>query len=188
MPKLKDSLDINGKENTKFWISHLIVLLGTVMGVFLAASAGLKSAVQFELIKSDRDSYYMRSALLDELADNMEKVTKWGGEYQSGNARKFIGNTNDFNLDTYVWTTMQESPGTFEIPSKILTQVRRYYTNTEINLRKMTGKGPAAEQVQVMLEETKAMSREAIPLLKQDIQQLVEKLDKVGVSLVKITR
>jgi hypothetical protein len=113
----------------------------------------------------------------------MEKVTKWGGEYQSGNARKFIGNTDDFNLDTYVWTTMQESPGTFEIPSNILTQVRRYYTNTEINLRKMTAKEPAAEQVQIMLEETKAMSREAIPLLKQDLQKLLEKLNRVGVSL-----
>ena len=183
MRNLKNSLDLREKENTKFWISHLVVLFGTVLGVYLAASAGLQTAVQFELIKSDRDSYYMRSALLDELGDNMDKVQQWGGEYRNGNARKFIGRPDDFILDTYVWKTMQDSPGTFEIPSKILTQVRRYYTNTEINLRKMTGKGPAADQVNTMLEETETMRTGAIPLLKQDLQQLVEKLEKAGVTL-----
>ena len=183
MPDLKKLLDLRNKENAKFWISHLIVLIGTVLGVYLAASAGLQTAVQFELIKSDRDSYYMRSALLDELGDNMDKVQQWGREYQSGNARKFIGRPDDFILDTYVWKTMQDSPGTFEIPSKILTQVRRYYTNTEINLRKMTGKEPAADQVNTMLEKTKTMIAEVIPLLKKDLQQLVDKLEKAGVKL-----
>jgi hypothetical protein len=44
-------ISVDGNEDLKFWVSHLIILLATVLGVYLAASAGLKSAVQFELIK-----------------------------------------------------------------------------------------------------------------------------------------
>lgn len=182
MHNIKTLLDLKDRENAKFWISHAIVLIGTVIAVYLAASAGLKSAVQFELIKSDRDSYYMRSALLDELNDNLEKAQQWGEEYKGGNARKFIDKPKDFALDAYVWKTMQDSPATFEIPSEILTQIRRYYTDTEISLRKMTGKDPAAEQVTAMLEKTNTVRVKTIPLLEQNLQQLEDKLKRFGIT------
>lgn len=98
MRNLKNLFDLKDRDNAKFWVSHLIVLFGTVLAVYLAASAGLKTAVQFEVVKSDRDSYYMRSALLDELSDNLDKIQKWGEEYKGGNARKFIGKPDDFVL------------------------------------------------------------------------------------------
>jgi hypothetical protein len=53
---------------------------------------------------------------------------------------------------------MQEAQGTFEIPSDILTSVRRYYVNTSIYLLKMTSKDGAAEQVDNMLNETKKLN------------------------------
>lgn len=183
MGSMRKIADIDGNENLKFWVSHLIILLATVMGVYLAASAGLKSAVQFELIKSDRDSYYMRSALLDELNDNIQNIQGWGAEYEGGGASKFIGHAGEFNLDTYVWTTMQEAAGTFEIPSKVLTGIRRYYTNTDINLNKMTSNDGAAEQVRNMLEQTEALANNVLPFLKQDIENLASKLDKAGIDL-----
>ena len=72
----KEALNVSKSKTTEFWVSHLIIFAGTIIGVYLAASAGLKVAIQFELIKSDRDSYYMRSALLDELKDNTDTIHK----------------------------------------------------------------------------------------------------------------
>ena len=112
-------LNVTGSSNREFWFGHILILLATVFAVYLAASAGLKTAVEFELIKSDRDSYYMRSALLDEVRDNAEQMQRWGKEYRGGKARKFIGNPEDFKLDDYIWQTMKDSSGTFEIPSSL---------------------------------------------------------------------
>lgn len=46
----------------------------------------------------------------------------------------------------------------------------------------MTGKDPAADQVNTMLEDTKTVRSETISLLKQDLQQLADKLKKFGVT------
>lgn len=183
MANVKKALDVTNSKNTEFWISHVIILAGTIIGVYLAASAGLKVAIQFELIKSDRDSYYMRSALLDELKDNTDTINKWGTEYRGGKARKFIGKPKDFKLDTYVWTTMQDNTGTFEIPSVILTNVRRYYRDVNIGLSKMTSRNPAAKDVDLMLEQTKTMNETTLVLLKEDIKELKKRLTALEVPL-----
>lgn len=179
----KEVLNVSKNKTTEFWVSHLIILAGTIIGVYLAASAGLKVAIQFELIKSDRDSYYMRSALLDELKDNTDTIHKWGTEYRGGKAMKFIGKPKDFKLDTYVWTTMQDNTGTFEIPSEILTSVRRYYRDVNIGLSKMTSREPAAKDVDLMLEQTKKMKVTTLILLKKDIEGLKQRLEALDVPL-----
>ena len=150
----KQILDVSKNKTTEFWVSHIIILAGTIIGVYLAASAGLKVAIQFELIKSDRNSFYMRSALLDELKDNTATITTWGTEYRGGKAGKFIGKPKDFKLDTYVWTSMKDNPSTFEIPSEILTKIRRYYRDMDVGLSKMTSRGAAANDVDLMLKQT----------------------------------
>lgn len=182
MRALRRIINVSGSDDIKFWVSHLIILLGTVLGVYLAASAGLKTAIQFDLIRSDRESYYMRSAMRDELVDNIEKVEKWGNDYRGGNAKKYIGNPEAFKLDDYVWITMQEAQGTFEIPSDILTSVRRYYVNTSIYLLKMTSKDGAAEQVDNMLNETKKIKSETLQLLEADVEKLAARLERVGIK------
>ena len=183
MSAIKDKLSISDNKNREFWISHMIILAGTIIGVYLAASAGLKVAVQFELIKSDRDSYYMRSALLDELKDNTNTIKTWGTEYRTGKARKFIGKPDDFKLDTYVWTTMQDNAGTFEIPSEILTKIRRYYRNANIGLSKMTSRSAAADDVDLMLKQTQVIQENTLPLLESDINQLKKRLDDLDIPL-----
>jgi len=180
---MRKIFSVDGNEDLKFWVSHLIILLATVLGVYLAASAGLKSAVQFELIKSDRDSYYMRSALLDELNDNIRNIQDWGAEYEGGGAWNFIGHAGEYNLDTYVWTTMKEAAGTFEIPSTVLTGIRRYYNNTEVNLNKMTSNDGAADQVRNMLEQTETLAEDVLPFLELDIENLAKRLHKAGIDL-----
>ena len=175
--------NVSGDKNREFWFSHLIVFAATVFGVYLAASAGLKTAVEFELIKSDRDSYYMRAAFLDELKDNADKMENWGKEYRGGNARKFIGNPADFKLDDFIWLTMRDNPGTFEIPGEILTGVRRYYSAAQATLRKMTGKKPAAKEVDEILTETESFRQDTIVKLEEDVAKLRAKLEDMDIPL-----
>lgn len=179
----KQVLDVSKNKTVEFWVSHTIILAATIIGVYLAASAGLKVAIQFELIKSDRNSYYMRSALLDELKDNTETIKQWGTAYRGGNAGKFIGKPQNFKLDTYVWTSMKDNPSTFEIPSKILTKVRRYYRDMDIGLSKMTSRAPAANDVDLMLKQTESMKNNTLVLLQENLKQLKKRLEDLEVPL-----
>ena len=178
-----DFFNATKNKNREFWFSHLVVLVSTVLGVYLAASAGLKTAIEFELIKSDRDSYYMRAAFLDELRDNADKMESWGKEYRGGKARKFIGNPDDFKLDDFIWLTMRDNPGTFEIPGEILTGVRRYYSSAQTTLRKMTGKKPAAKEVDDMLGATETFRKDTIIKLEEDVAKLRTKLEGIDIPL-----
>jgi hypothetical protein len=176
-------LNVSNNSNREFWFGHILILMATVLAVYLAASAGLKTAVEFELIKSDRDSYYMRSALLDEASDNAEQMETWVKEYRGGKARKFIGNPEFFKLDDYIWQTMKDNPGTFEIPSEVLTGVRRYYGLSENTLRHMTGKKPAADKADALLEATETFKSEILPVLEKDIKKLRDKLESMDIEV-----
>ena len=37
--------------NAEFWISHLMIMASTVLGVYLAAQAGYKAALEFEVAR-----------------------------------------------------------------------------------------------------------------------------------------
>lgn len=174
--------DVTGSKNREFWFGHLVVLIATVMAVYLAASAGLKTAVEFELIKSDRDSYYMRTALLDEVSDNVQSLEAWGKEYRGGNARKFMNHPDDFTMDYFIWETMKDNPGTFEIPGDILTGIRRYYREADATLRKMTSKAPAADAVDNMLQTSTAFKNDTLKKLTDDVTTLRARLVQHGIE------
>lgn len=177
------AFNIDGSKNKEFWYGHIVVLIATVLAVYLAASAGLQSAVKFELIKSDRDSYYMRNALLEEVRDNLEVLEGWGKEYRSGQARNFIGKPEGYKLEDYVWLTMQYSEGTFEIPGNILTGIRRYYSSAKETIRKMTSRQPAAKDVDEMLVRSKAFRESTLKALEADVNSLKVKLEDMGFEL-----
>lgn len=170
-------------KTTEFWLSHMIVLVGTVLGVYLAASAGLKSAVQFELIKSDRDSFYLQSSLRDEISDNLKTMTEWGTAYRSGKAGQFRKKRDEYQLNLYVWETMRFQGGTFEVPSAVLSATRRYYQTANNTLDKMASGKPAAKEVAALLEETKRMQAEVLPQLEAELEKLKARSAENGVTL-----
>ena len=96
MNRIVKLLSIPKNSSKEFWISHTIVLFATVIGVYLAASAGLQSALQFEIIKSDRDSYFLRSAMYDELKDNVEQMETMGTEFINGQSHKYLNHKGEF--------------------------------------------------------------------------------------------
>ena len=64
-------------------VVSLVQLVSTVVGVYLAARAAHKNTVEFEAIRSERDGYFMRVALLDELKDNLNAVDAWSKDFQA---------------------------------------------------------------------------------------------------------
>jgi len=69
MPKdnwLRKAIQVENSKRAEFWMSHLLIIIGTILGVYLAASVGFEKAIEYELVKSDKDSYYLRSAMQQE--------------------------------------------------------------------------------------------------------------------------
>ena len=60
-----------------------VQLVSTVLGVYLAARAAHKNTVEFEVIRSERDGYFMRAALLEELKENVASVDAWSADFQA---------------------------------------------------------------------------------------------------------
>lgn len=174
--------NVTSSRNREFWYGHLVVLIATVLAVYLAASTGLKTAIEFELIKGDRDGYYMRTALLAEVNDNVEKMESWGKEYRGGQARKFMGQPEDFQLDNFIWMAMRDNPATFEVPGDILTGIRRYYAESNTTLRKMTSKKAAANEVDSFLKSSEVFKSTIVPKLEKDAEGLLGKLVAAGIA------
>lgn len=68
--------------NLEYWVSQVVVLTSTVMGVYLAAQAGYSTAIQFEVTRGEREAYYLRRALLDEVKSNLRTVNDWSNAYE----------------------------------------------------------------------------------------------------------
>lgn len=57
--------------NPAYWIGHSFTVLATIVGVYLAASVGFKKAVELELLRADRGTYYLAQSLLGETQANL---------------------------------------------------------------------------------------------------------------------
>ncbi len=187
--------------NAEFWISNLIVMASTIIGVYLAAQAGFTTAMQFEIARSERDGYYMRRALLDEVKDNLASVDEWSAAFEKTlrnriSEQYFLPSDtwtvywsgkngwsnagvvpDELKMKTFVWETMKQQAITFQLPPELLSAVRRYYDSMDGNMKDVLGHewkaGPAAKAI---LEDTKRMRDEAIPAFEKDIADLRESL------------
>ncbi len=68
---------------TELLVTSGVQLVSTVLGVYLAARAAHKNTVEFEIIRAEREGYFMRAALLDELKDNVAAVNAWSMDFQA---------------------------------------------------------------------------------------------------------
>jgi hypothetical protein len=194
--------------NVEFWIANLIVMASTVLGVYLAAQAGFKTALQFEVARTEREGYYMRRALLDEVKDNLDSVDAWSGAFEKA-LRNRISDSyflpsdtwvvywNDKNgwsnagilpdelkMKTFVWETMKQQAITFQLAPQLLSGVRRYYDGMDGNMKEVLSRqwkaGPAAKAI---LDDTKRMRDEIVPAFEKDIAELKASLEEQGVPL-----
>jgi hypothetical protein len=206
MERCLKMLKVRESGNAEFWVANLIVLLSTVLGVYLAAQAGYKTAMEFEVNRADRDGYYMRRALLDEVKENLAKVDEWGAgiekalrarisdqyflptdswyDYVSNKSGWKNWTVDEIKMNTFVWETMKQQNGTFQISPKSLSAVRRYYDSMEGNgkdVRKQDWKAGVAAKA--IVEDTTKMRVEIVPALEKELAKLQTRLAAKGVPL-----
>ncbi|MFZ1107711.1 MAG: hypothetical protein WAN43_05115 [Rhodomicrobium sp.] len=194
--------------NAEFWIANLIVMASTVLGVYLAAQAGFTTALQFEVARSERDGYYLRRALLDEVKDNLDSVDDWSQAFEKAlrnriSASYFLPSDSwvvywsdkngwsnagivpdELKMKTFVWETMKQQSITFQLAPQLLSGVRRYYDGMDGAMKDVLSHewkaGPAARAI---LADTKRMRGEIVPAFEKDIAELKASLEAQGVPI-----
>jgi len=179
------------KDTTKeFWLSHILILVSTVFAVYLAAKAGLETAVEFEIVQSDRNSYYLQRSLMDEFKDNTEQVIEMCEICLDDRYALYLGKQGKHGLDKFIWTAMQDSADTFEVPGSVLTGVRRYYKSADKTIYSITHADEGGywtqkykEKVEALLKETKETKATVLPRMQKEIDRLKTNLKKHNIDL-----
>ncbi|WP_392561468.1 hypothetical protein RHO12_10000 [Orbus sturtevantii] len=116
---------INEIKKASFWVSQIFIIIATVLGVFLAASQGYKQAVQFENMKSEKESYYLQKSLQYELQDNILLLKEYMAKLQKSN---YYGARNEpLNFYSLIWDNMKYSSSTLATPPEFLRQAQGFY-------------------------------------------------------------
>ena len=112
-------------KKASFWISQVSIIIATVLGVFLAASQGFEQAIRFDNVKAEKNNYYLRKSLQDEITDNVAHI------------RAFITKVEqridkpEMVLETFVWRSMTYSSTALETPSDLLRDAKQFYRQVD---------------------------------------------------------
>jgi len=122
--------DVSKRQNAIFWVGQLAVIFSTILGVYLAASAGLKTAVEFHSVISDEKNFYTLSALKEEVSSNNQLVLDFAEQsFVFDDEGKITAHRSGTlpTLNWFVWKTMTNATETLELPVDILKDTNRYY-------------------------------------------------------------
>ena len=125
MAKVKN---VVGGLTREFWVGHLLVMISTILGVYLAAHSGLKTAVEFDSLRADRDNYYLRANLRDEIRYNVGITEKIIATIKKQGA---FERSSYASYQLYVMETMKEQANSLHTPNVILNGTLRYYDKVE---------------------------------------------------------
>jgi hypothetical protein len=158
-------LDMSRRQNLIFWVSQLAVVFSTIVGVYLASSEGLKSAVEFHYAITTEKKYYTLNALHAEVKNNNDLILEFGEKNLSKNEQGEIHAHRSMrvpDLNWFVWTTMTQSSDSLDLPVDILRDVNIYY----LSLLKTSGlyensggydKLRHAKKINTLAEDTEAV-------------------------------
>lgn len=168
--------------NLSFWIAQGFMLLATVIGVYLAGQQGLAQALAFDQIQSEKNNYYLRQSLRDELAENVALIVAYTEALKStgpSSSRRL-----DMQLDTFVWESMKFSPTTMETPSQLLGESRRFYRHTlDIYHKIQSGFYSASYGSQALLDVVAHMENTVLPAFDENIGRLRRYLEEHEVEI-----
>lgn len=169
-------------KNPEFIVAQTCMVLASVAGVYLAASEGLKTAIQFQLIESDRTSYYQQTALAHELQTNTAELETYIDLWQKPNTVVVEGYLPSF--DTFIWETSRESEGTFEIAPPILLGMVEFHSEVNGAIDGRLGRKISREGMMEILVAQRDKARdETLPGLEKSRDTLRAKLDRHGIEL-----
>ena len=177
VPRMLSIFKVRPEGNLEFWVSNLVIVVSTVLGVYLAAQAGYRVALEFEVARGQRESYFVRRALLDELKDNLDQADKYADYVMNKDGWRFKGNADAYKLQSYIWETMKQQTITFQLPPDVLTGVRRYYDDAAARADGMRqGQGTAMDAAKALLADTKKVREGLVPKMENGIAALEARL------------
>ncbi|MCL6417374.1 hypothetical protein MIB92_17070 [Aestuariirhabdus sp. Z084] len=177
-------IDNQDLSKSGFWISHLFTIAATIVGVYLAAQAGLNQALVFDALQTKQNNFYLRESLYAELADNAAQLADYNSEVLSKNLSTNAIKMANPKLDTYVWDTMKFSPTTLETPTYFLTETRRFYAEVNDIIEKVEafhyGNKYASGLLQQQLDQ---MNNLVLPKLKASAEAIRVDLEQHDVEV-----
>ncbi len=165
----------------EFWVGHLLVMISTVLGVYLAAHSGLKTAVKFDALSSDRDNYYLRANLRDEVRYNITIAEKF---IVTINKIGSFHRSNYPSFQTYVLETMKEQSNTLKTPNVILNGTLQYYDRIDYLLdKKRSGGINVLLLAKKLRKEIDKYNRNVMTKLDKNLLDLKKRLDDNNVVI-----
>jgi len=168
-----------GKANWEFWIGNLFVVFSTVLGVYLAAHAALETAIEFEAVRADRDSYYVRTSLHNELKHNIDVYEEIIKNYRDGKSGYSKNSQWQNHPEYFVWESLKSSPALLTTPPDILAGVTSFYKYSGLVLEKLSKRGPTNDTVYIANkfdEKIIEFNEKTMPLLERNLASLRKEL------------
>ncbi|QMU61120.1 MAG: hypothetical protein GKR92_05150 [Gammaproteobacteria bacterium] len=168
-----------GKANWEFWIGNFFVVFSTVLGVYLAAHAALETAIQFEAVRADRDSYYVRTSLHNELENNIDVYEEIIKNYRNGKSGYSKNSQWQNHPEYFVWESLKSSPALLTTPPEILAGVSNFYKYSGLVIEKLSKRGPTNDTVYIANkfdEKIIEFKEKTLLLLENNLDSLREEL------------
>ncbi|MGB0907146.1 MAG: hypothetical protein ACPGVT_06610 [Maricaulaceae bacterium] len=168
---------------TAYWVGHGVVIVATIIGVYLAASVGFKKAVDLEILRADRGTYYVATSLLMETENNMEQFQ---GYIDEAAKHRLVYNEHieGVKLNDFIFQAAKYSDSTFEMDPEVLNTISQYYVNTGSVIEAYNNKviGPA-KVVATLKAENKKMEDGGLEAFKTHVEDMKKALKKKGLKL-----
>lgn len=177
-------LDHSELTNSGFWVGHILMIIATIAGVYLAAQTGLRQAIVFEEVTSTENNFHLRQSLYQEVRDNVEILRQYDKDFLGRGVTANQIRANSPRISRYIWETMKYSEATLETPSYLLSSVRRFYSQVDdiVAKREAFVFGPTYAS-KLMNIELKKMEQDVLPKLKDNVRELANTLDGYGVEV-----
>lgn len=169
--------------NAEFWMSHLLLIISTVFGVYLAALQGFEVGIKLNNASDKKASYQVQAKLLDEVQYNLERLDTWLADIKDGNLPKYRERPDAFNLSTVIWESLRQQPAAMDLPRDALTRLRRFYTRgPELwgNLTSTDVHRNTRDDLTTLVAETRDT---VVPRLKGNLAELEEELERIGIQV-----
>ncbi|MEJ2427158.1 MAG: hypothetical protein P8101_22560 [Candidatus Thiodiazotropha sp.] len=118
------------------------MILSTVIGVYLATSEKLRSAVDFHYLTTLEKKYYTPNALREELTGNNKLIDQYlykrFNKDDQGNIVSYSSIGAIPGLNSFVWKTLQNTSDTRDLPVDTLQDANRYYLGLSGLIRKLS--------------------------------------------------
>lgn len=174
-------------ERSGFWVSQLFIIISTIVGVYLAASVGLKQALTFDSLTNQESNYHLRVSLHDEVRDNISLLRHYVEETLSQNPPQALLQNQRPELQQFVWENMRFSPRTLETPSLFLTSGRRFYSEAIDIINKAESRTYSASHAATLMTELlDDMEENYLPRLQENYRALRGYLEEHGMKIIVI--